>query len=241
MNSDPNFCAPVSSDDWADACGRMCSVDGFDITGKAILIAVRKPSDIPECGEYAKSVAQACNHLAIFSARHPRMIGPKELLELCTAVNAKIVTGAVESKMLNEGREGRRVMKDAPPERPSPFGAREAREMLVDHSARLSWIAADLNPSAGTGYLPMANAHRAGGFAYTFPFDMATVCPFGALNGMTGRMVAEAIRLRLRLPFFGFQMNKNQWNSELSKQQGRGHHFSELSVIPVAELYGNVV
>ena len=87
----------------------------------------------------------------------------------------------------------------------------------------------------------MANAHRAGGFAYTFPFDMATVCPFSALNGMTGRMVAEAIRLRLRLPFFGFQMNKNQWNSELSKQQGRGHHFSELSVIPVAELYGNVV
>jgi len=241
MESDPNSCAPVSSDDWADACGRMCSVDGFDITGKAILIAVRKPSDIPECGEYAKSVAQACNHLANFSARHPRLIGPKELLELCIAVNEKIVAGAVESKMLNEGREGRRAMKDAPPERPSPFSARDAWEMLVDHSARLSRIAADLKPSAGTGYLPMEKAHRAGGFSYTFPLDMATVCPFGALNGMTGRMVAEAVRLRLRLPFFGFQMNKSQWNSELSKQQERGQHFSELSVIPVAELYGNVV
>ncbi len=225
MESDPNSCAPVSSDDWADACGRMCTVDGFDITGKSILIAVRKPSDIPECGEYAKSVAQACNHLAIFSARHPRLIGPKELVELCISVNDSIVAGAVESKMLNEGREGRRVLK----------------EMLVEHSARLSRVAADLIPSAGTGYLPMENAHRAGGFAYTFPLDMATVCPFGALNGMTGRMVAEAIRLRLRLPFFGFQMNRNQWNSELSKQQERGQHFSDISIIPVAELYGNVV
>lgn len=241
MDVDPPPCAPVTSDEWADACGRMCTVDGFEITGKSILIAVRKPSDIPECGEFAKSVAQACNDLSRFAFRHPRKIGAKELVDLCTAVNAKLVAGAVESKMLNEGREGRRLTKEAPPDRTTGFSPRDAWDLFIEHSARLGRIAAELNPSAGTGYLPMVNAHRAGGFAYTFPFDMATVCPFGALNGMTGRMVAEAVRLRLRLPFFGFQMTKQQWFAEMKKQQERGHHFSELSVIPVAELYGNVV
>lgn len=219
----------------------MCTVDGFEITGKSILIAVRKPSDIPECGEFAKSVAQACNDLSRFAFRHPRKIGAKELVDLCTAVNAKLVAGAVESKMLNEGREGRRLTKEAPPDRATGFSPRDAWDLFIEHSARLGRIASELKPSAGTGYLPMVNAHRAGGFAYTFPFDMATVCPFGALNGMTGRMVAEAVRLRLRLPFFGFQMTKQQWFAEMKKQQERGHHFSELSVIPVAELYGNVV
>lgn len=241
MESVPPPCAPVSSDDWADACGRMCTVDGFEITGKSILIAVRKPSDIPECGEFAKSVAQACNDLTRFAHRHPRRIGAKELVDLCSAVNARLVAGAVESKMLNEGREGRRYTKESPPDRVPPFEPRVAWELLLEHAERLSRIAAELNPSTGTGYLPMMNAHRAGGFAYTFPFDMTTVCPFGALNGMTGRMVAEAVRLRLRLPFFGFQMTKQQWFAELAKQQDRGHHFSELSVIPVAELYGNTV
>lgn len=238
----PNIPQPeVTPDEWADACGRMCSIDGFEITGKSILVAVRKPSDIPECGEFAQSVARACNHLAAFSAGHPRKVGRDELLRLCSDVNEKIVAGAVESKMLNGGREGRRFTKDSPPDPPSRFSARTAWEMLEAHSWRFSLLASELCSTSGTGLLPIDTAHRAGGFCYTFPLDMATVCPFGALNGMTGRMVGEALRLRLRLPFYGFQMTRNTWLNELGKQQERGQHFSDLSTIPVAQLYGNVV
>lgn len=234
-------CALVSPDDWADACGRICTIDGFELTGKAILIAVRKPSDIPECGEFAKALAQSCNDLIRFASRHPRVIGERELIDLCVAVNRRLIAGAMESKMLNEGREGRRVAKDAPPDGVPPFTPEAAWKMLEDHSALLTRVAAEMVPGDGTGYLPLEVAQRAGGFAYTFPFDMATVCPFGALNGMTGRLVAEAVRLRLRFPFFGFQMTRAHWSGELVRHRERGYHFSEFSIIPVAEMYGNVV
>jgi hypothetical protein len=219
----------------------MCSIDGFEITGKSILVAVRNPSDIPECGEFARSMAKACNLLSRFAHGPQIEVGSEELLQLCTTVNQNLVAGAVESKMLNEGREGRRSGPDSPPEPPSRFSARQAWEMLESHSVLLSSLAAELAGSSGSGYLPISTAHRIGGFCYTFPLDMALVCPFGALNGMTGRMVAEAVRLRLRLPFYGFQMNRSTWLNELAKQQERGQHFSEQSIIPVANLYGNSV
>lgn len=129
-------------------------------------------------------------------------------------------------------------MSDAPPDGSPMFSPQTAWDKFREHSARLSEVADSLVPG-NTGLLPMEAAHRAGGFAYTFGFDMATVCPYGALNGMTGRLVAEAIRLRLRLPFWGCRFTKSSWWSEMARHRERGEYFSEFSIIPVAELYGN--
>lgn len=231
-------CAPVSQEQWAEVCSRICSIFGVTISSKGIIVASMNPKDVPELGEFAKGMSRCCNELWKFGSSKTQTVRSEDFIALCDTVNSKLIDGSVLAKMIKEERRGRRSLEDSPPDGRPKFSPDEAWSMFVKHSKRLSELSEMVASYDFHGYMSVEMAHRLGGFAYTFPFDMAAVCPYGGLNGMTGLLVAEGIRLRLGLPFWGCKMNQDGWKHGLSMQCARGEHFSDASVIPSGTLFG---
>jgi len=196
------------------------------------------PNDVPELGEFAKGMSRCCNELWKFGSSKTKIVRSEEFVALCDSVNEKLIDGSVLAKMIKDERRGRRFLLDSPPDMTPKFSPDEAWSMLVAHSKRLSELSEMISSYDFHGYMSIEMAHKLGGFAYTFPFDMAAVCPYGGLNGMTGLLIAEGIRLRLGLPFWGCKTNKDDWKRGLTMQCSRGEHFSDASVIPPGTLFG---
>lgn len=197
-----------SAIDWCAFLANTAEIDGY-LVSENELNRVRT-SVAPR--RYALALTNCANILWEFATSD----SPLDPISAARQINAILKEGALEEGVIKEQytsdwREGKPILD---PE--TNFDARAAPVVIEEWANQIKEMDNNMVDFLERGFTTMAMQRKAGMSAWISQFQWGHICPFPALNGVTGRFITNLLRIRWSMTMVRYDYAKGVWLKNLN-------------------------
>lgn len=205
--------------EWANFIANSSEIDGYLVSPNEVI----RNRTSPAPRQLTLQMTNCCNITWDFVLSQSSPCP----LELSLRIARSLLRGATEEGVCSGGEDvekfisSQQFLKNCVPnvekrlDKKTDFSIQDLDSAISSWSGRFKPIEEKMMEYLSRGFVPMSLQQEAAMFAWISQYQFAYWQPFPDLNGITGRFVTNAIRLRWSMTLWGCDIKTSSWTDNL--------------------------